>query len=254
MKASACPQCGDQSLSFWQKQGLGLGRAIPCPVCGAQLKVPWAFGLAYMLLGFFLPWFGGFAALSLVFGVSFSNIAALPVIFMLGMLLVSAPMAWLYHRYAPLTYPPGLTRALSGFRRVLRKAFVGLILLLVVLFFYFDSDFSEARRLKGVIEQDFALKSIDLPELMYRENYGWAEEGGDRSLMLLSPKTCTALSLVMTGVEAPNVNSDYLPVFSRNKVTPVFVKTWRNSDGQGDSVFYALDEESCNLYRRYHYE
>jgi uncharacterized cupin superfamily protein len=58
-----------------------------------------------MFLGFILPWFGGLAALSLVSGVSFSTIAALPVIFMLGMLLVLAPMAWLYHRYAPLTCP-----------------------------------------------------------------------------------------------------------------------------------------------------
>ncbi|MEH6471209.1 MAG: hypothetical protein V7752_08165 [Halopseudomonas sp.] len=126
--------------------------------------------------------------------------------------------------------------------------------ILFVLFMYFDSDFHEVRRLKDQVEKNLKLSSIELPELIDRETYGWAEEGGDKALLLLSPLACTSISSVMTGSEESNGKSEYSDMFARNKLNPSIVKTWFKSNAHGDFTYYALDEKSCSLYRRYHYE
>ena len=122
------------------------------------------------------------------------------------------------------------------------------------LFLYFDSDFSEVRRLQGQIEKNLNLKSLELSELIDRESYGWAEEGGDKALLLFSPYACKAISAVMTGAEKSTERSEYFGMFAKNNLNPVYVKTWFESNTHGDFTYYALDEASCNLYRRYHYE
>lgn len=138
--------------------------------------------------------------------------------------------------------------------KIVGKVFLGFLSLLVLAFFYFESDFYEIRRLKSQIEIHLDLNEIELPKLLYRENYGWAEEGGDISLMLLRPKDCEAISLLMTDSEIPNGKAKYLRVFAKNKVVPKFVKTRLEASPKGDIRYFALDEESCNFYRWYHYE
>jgi hypothetical protein len=88
-------------VSFWQKQGLGLGRKVVCHSCGTSIRVPFLYGLAYILLGPFVQIFGGVFALVLVGEMPF-HLGLLTAVFVSGMVLGTVPFAWFHHRYAPL--------------------------------------------------------------------------------------------------------------------------------------------------------
>ena len=139
------------------------------------------------------------------------------------------------------------------FKLLLKAVFI-FITILLCLYFYFDSDFGEIRRLKGQIEKNLNINLSELPELINRENYGWAEEGGDISLVKLNSNDCSLVSSVMTGEEATSTKSDHMKMFIKNKLKPASVKTWFYKNKHGDFTEYALDSSSCVLFRRYHYE
>jgi len=141
--------------------------------------------------------------------------------------------------------------------KILKTFSIGLLFLVLTvigLFFYLDSDFVEIRRLRGQVENNFKLKLSELPELVDRESYGWAEEGGDISLLMLNSKDCLLISSAMTDTEVVNEKSKYIKVFMRNNFYPKKLKTWRKSNSHGDFFEYALDVNSCVLYRKFHYE
>lgn len=96
----ACPWCGQQSFSFWDKQTLGPKRALTCRHCNRKVTVSWdraqlaalpvlAFGFLGLLVG------------KAVFGTW-------PAVFLFGWLgvtvgaIITAP---LYHLYVPLVKP-----------------------------------------------------------------------------------------------------------------------------------------------------
>ncbi len=45
-----CPNCGNLTFSFWQKQFLGPARSIPCDDCGARVSVSWIRFIPVLLL------------------------------------------------------------------------------------------------------------------------------------------------------------------------------------------------------------
>jgi len=120
---------------------------------------------------------------------------------------------------------------------------------------YFDSDFSESRRLRGQIENNFNISLSEVPELIYRESYGWAGEGGDVALLLLNKETCTVVSKKMSGEEVSRESDKfgYYEIFKKNSMPPASVKTWNESNDHGGFTHYALNESACILYRRYHF-
>lgn len=138
--------------------------------------------------------------------------------------------------------------------KIIGKSFLILILIVVCLFLYFDSDFHEERRLHSQIEKNLELQLSEIPDLIDREKYGWAEEGGDKALLALNRQDCKIISSAMTDSEKYYEESEYYDIFNRNNLNPNSLKTWRNSNAHGDYTSYALDESTCNLYRRYHYE
>lgn len=134
---------------------------------------------------------------------------------------------------------------------------MGLLILIFTvgcLFLYFDSDFYEVRRLHSQIEKNLEIKLTELPKLIDRENYGWAEEGGDKVLLSLNSQDCLTISRAMTDAKKYHENSEYHEIFNRNNIYPSNLKTWFKLNSHGDFTNYALDESMCNLYRRYHYE
>lgn len=133
------------------------------------------------------------------------------------------------------------------------KVFLIVIGILICLYLYFDSDYSEVRRLRGQIEQNLELQLSELPSLIDRENYGWVEDGGDKALLKLGSQDCIAISMKMTGSEKSHEKSAYFEMFNRNNIVPSYLKIRFISNAQGDSTNYALDENTCHLYRSYHY-
>jgi len=127
-------------------------------------------------------------------------------------------------------------------------------IILISSFFIPDLDFIEIRRLREHIEKDLKTNLSDLPELINRESYGWAEEGGDISLLKLNSNDCPLVSSLITETEEINIKSDYMKMFIKNKLNPVFLKSWFYENKHGDFTKYVFDSGSCVLFRRYHYE
>ena len=104
MKKCECPSCGKATIPFWQKQFLGPARTITCSGCGARLSVPWLSASVFIVLGPVVPLFGGLAALSLLGSLTLTGAKAALFLFtfVIGAVLASLPLLWLYERYVHL--------------------------------------------------------------------------------------------------------------------------------------------------------
>ena len=138
--------------------------------------------------------------------------------------------------------------------KLLLFIFLFITIVFIGLYIYSDSDYIETRRLRGQIESNLGITLTDIPKSTQRENYAWAEEGGDRALLLLNKEDCVAVSQAMTGEEMVNENSEYIIMFKVQGYTPASVRTQRNINEHGDSTSYALDISTCILYRVVHNE
>jgi len=104
-------------------------------------------------------------------------------------------------------------------------------------------------RLRSQTEADLRIVFAETPELIDTESYGWAEEGGDRSLLRLHDTDCARVAEVLKVVEAVDEWSEYHRMFRAEGFRPrtVRVQHWMNS--HGDTKDYVLDQASCVLYR-----
>ena len=126
----------------------------------------------------------------------------------------------------------------------------------IIYLLYLDSDFYESRRLRGQIENNLNITLSKVPEIIYRETYGWAEEGGDIALLWLNKQDCKEVSKNMSGEEMSRETGvfGYYETFKKKNMQPVSVQTWDARNDHGDFTIYALDRPNCILYRRFHYE
>ena len=131
---------------------------------------------------------------------------------------------------------------------------LGSFTLLYCAFLYFGSDFNEARRLKNRIESDFNISLQIVPEIIGREDYGWAEEGGDMALLKLSEKDFDIISKYLLKTDSINKNSDYYEMFQKYKITPLSALEYRIFNPHGDFTIYVLDIGSHILFIENHYE
>lgn len=98
MKAYDCPACGRASFSFWRVQFLGPGRSLKCPACGARASVPWLLSTLFGLLAVGAAWLGGLCALVLLASSGWSSASGFAAVVVLGAIVVTAPVLWLYGR------------------------------------------------------------------------------------------------------------------------------------------------------------
>lgn len=134
------------------------------------------------------------------------------------------------------------------------KIFSLCVILIACIVCYFFSDFYEIRRLNGQIEKNLDIQLSSLPKLIDRENYGWAEEGGDDSLLQLNSKDCVSVKSKMHEEKEYDKKGLYSEIFSRNGFKPEKLSERLESNSHGDSVYYVLDASSCVLFRNAHFE
>ncbi len=127
-------------------------------------------------------------------------------------------------------------------------------MLLALGFMFLDSDFVESRRLYGQIEKNLEITLSNRPHLIDRENFGWAEEGGDISLLQLSRKDCLSVENIMNKEEKFDAKSERYKFFNKNNIFPKVLRTNYQVNSHGDITMYALDPVSCIVYRLYFYE
>ena len=104
MKMYECPNCGELTFSYWQKQFLGPARTIRCRACDARVSVPWLRSSIFVILGSVVSLFAGLVALMMVAPGSLAGlgVALAFVVFVVGAALAVVPIAWLYGRYVHL--------------------------------------------------------------------------------------------------------------------------------------------------------
>lgn len=129
------------------------------------------------------------------------------------------------------------------------------LLLLVVLFVYLAYDpLIEAPRLKEQTQEDLKITFSESPKLLETETFGWAEEGGDRSLLKLSPSDCTTVVNILGDLEKPEAEANYMRMFNAEGLNPPRVRSKYWSNTHGDTKLYVLAPSACVLFREAFFE
>ena len=98
MRTYNCPACHRSTLSYWRVQFLGPLRSLKCNACGSRVSVPWLLSSLFGLLATVAAWFGGLSAIVLFGSYSFVSELTLAVAVVVGAVVVTAPILWLYGR------------------------------------------------------------------------------------------------------------------------------------------------------------
>ncbi len=138
--------------------------------------------------------------------------------------------------------------------KILLISIGSLLLSFVIVYLYLDSDVEKSRWICSRIGEDLKISLNNRPKIIQWEGYGWAEEGGEKILLLLSEQDCLIVKKEMAREEGSGEKSDYFDMFKNNGFFPKSVKTWYYRNSQGDFNEYALDSLSRVLYCRYHFE
>lgn len=112
----------------------------------------------------------------------------------------------------------------------------------------------EERRLAKQIERELGVELADRASLLASEEYGWAEEGGDRALLGLAREDCARVKGRLGEPAAPDSSSGYTRMFASRGLRPARVAARFSQNPHGDHRHYVLDPASCTLYREAHFE
>ena len=112
----------------------------------------------------------------------------------------------------------------------------------------------ENQRLVSNTSKDLDIKFSSTPKVLQKEDYGWAEEGGDRAIMQLANTDCTNVAGKLNVVSFTPDLSDFERLLKMQSKTIGEVKFRSSMSEHGDLLIYALDIKSCVLYRMAHFE
>ena len=112
----------------------------------------------------------------------------------------------------------------------------------------------ERHRLDTQVETDLGLTFTAVPDLLYSETYGSAEEGGDRALLRIEGEDCVKVGALLDAARPSDPRSHYYRMFKAEGLDPPSVQTKYMNDPGGDWKLYALDNASCVLFRQAHFE
>ena len=112
----------------------------------------------------------------------------------------------------------------------------------------------ENERLVSNTSKDLGIKFSSTPKILLTEEYGWAEEGGDRTIMQLAKKDCTNVAEKLGAVAFSPDLSDFERLLKTQSKKLGEVKLQSSMSEQSDLLVYALDVKSCVLYRMAHFE
>jgi hypothetical protein len=99
VNTSACPHCGKHCLGFWSKISLGPIGTKGCVSCGASVSVHWLLSGVLVALMSVASLAGGLLSL---YAMSPLPLGWFTAVFVLGSVLTSVPLLWLYYRFVPL--------------------------------------------------------------------------------------------------------------------------------------------------------
>jgi hypothetical protein len=106
----------------------------------------------------------------------------------------------------------------------------------------------------NAVEFDLGISLAATPTVLAAESYGWAEEGGDRSLLRLGSGDCVSVRNLLDPPALADPSSDYIRMFDAQGLHPRVVFQRYSRDEHGDHRHYVLDLQSCVLYREAHFE
>ena len=115
-------------------------------------------------------------------------------------------------------------------------------------------DAYEKRRLQQRMNDELGALVESTPNILDYGDYGSIEEGGDFALFQLRKSDCDNVRSNIGELEATQPQSRYHIIFAQNGIAIGPVHTKYMIGGDGTSVQYVLDSQSCTLYRQFHYE
>ncbi len=127
-------------------------------------------------------------------------------------------------------------------------------IVLLALYAYYSSDYYIGKITKSEIEKELGFTFQYPTDVLEYKSYGWAEEWGEELLFKLKNKDCESIpSKLKTQVDY-SIKASYHQLFSNQDIKPtsLFVKSF--SDPNGNFRQYAIDIDSCVLYRLNHIE
>jgi len=107
-------------------------------------------------------------------------------------------------------------------------------------------DYTEEQRVISQTEKELGIRFFNKPKMLLTETYGWAEEGGDRTLLQLNPEDCTEVSKRLKD-ETAMADGDAYRLFNSIGITPKRIQRQFKFNENGDTRNYELDKASCLL-------
>lgn len=134
------------------------------------------------------------------------------------------------------------------------KALAFLILAFLGLYFYYSSSYYIGKLTQAEIEKELGVVFNSRVSVLEYESYGWAEEWREKLLFKLNDEDCKSVSLKLTEKGDYSESSDYHLLFSKQGLKPASLLTSFFSSSLGNFREYAMDLESCTLFRLNHVE
>ena len=135
--------------------------------------------------------------------------------------------------------------------KIVKYIFVGIILFFLYIVFT-ETNYYKLKRACNQLETDLNITLFQKPKFITYKDYGWAEEGGDLTLLKLDKKDCLLISNLLN--KNRYNNSMCMELFNKNGIYPKESKTLFEINKLGDSKEYLLDINRCVLCIHYHFE
>ena len=115
-------------------------------------------------------------------------------------------------------------------------------------------DAIENSRVRSLVKQELGLPSSDGLSIVRREDWGFANRGGDVALIQLDRGTCRRVASSLSRETPINQKSHYYKLHKAQGLKAQFVRTKSLRNMAGLPVNYALDQSSCILARENWYD
>jgi len=129
-----------------------------------------------------------------------------------------------------------------------------LLLALFGLYLFFSSSYYIGNMAQSEIEKDLGIVFEHSADILEYDTYGWAEEGGTRLLFQLSEIDCKSISTKLDFEVQYSNKADYHLFFELQGIAPISLFSKNIFGSNNGFLQYALDLNSCILFRLKHFE
>lgn len=137
--------------------------------------------------------------------------------------------------------------------KIIGGATVTIALIYWAVITYMGSDYAEVPRLQDQIQKDLGISQPVELSSIHRQIYGWAEEGGDRTLLQLTETSCEDVKMALGALPIGSLASTPA-IFNEYGITASSHLYREVSRYKGTLAKCSLALPGCALWRVFRYE